>query len=160
MAKISETQRRYFLERVRNQINDKIQTIKHKNSAKIAEAAKNSYDSYLKEVGIDKHLKRLKALHDEIDDLKQLMGDTVKNINRYKHCFSYSDFDDFFKEEARKIANDQFSKTKEGSRIAELEKLLEEAVDYLYGLSDNNEITIGLNKILNPSGVKFLEGSK
>ena len=157
MAKISETQRRYFLERVRNQINDKIQTIKHKNSAKIAEAAKNSYDSYLKEVGIDKHLKRLKVLHDEIGDLKQLMGDTVKNINRYKHCFSYSDFDDFFKEEARKIANDQFSKTKEGKEIERLEKLQDQSTDYLYGLNTNNEITQGLNKILNSCGIKLIE---
>ena len=157
MAKISETQRRYFLERVRNQINDKIQTIKHKNSAKIAEAAKNSYDSYLKEVGIDKHLKRLKVLHDEIGDLKQLMGDTVKNINRYKNCFSYSDFDDFFKEEARKIANDQFSKTKEGKEIERLEKLQDQSTDYLYGLNTNNEITQGLNKILNSCGIKLIE---
>ena len=157
MAKISETQRRYFIERVRNQINDKIQTIKHKNSAKIAKAAKNSYDSYLKEVGVDKNLKRLKALHDEIDDLKQLMGDTVKNINRYKTCFSYSDFDDFFKEEARKIANDQFSKTKEGKEIKRLEKLQDQSTDYLYGLNTDNEITQGLNKILNPSGIKLIE---
>ena len=157
MAKISETQRRYFLERVRNQINDKIQTIRHKNSAKIAEAAKDSYDSYLKEVGVDKNLKRLKALHEEISDLKQLMGDTVKNIYRYKHCFSYSDFDDFFKEQARNIANDQFTKTEEGKEIERLEKLQAQSTDYLYGLNTNNEITQGLNKILNSCGIKFIE---
>ena len=56
MAKISETQRRYFLERVQSQIGNKIQTIKHKNSAKIAEAAEKSYNGYLKEIGVYGHM--------------------------------------------------------------------------------------------------------
>ena len=58
--------------------------------------------------------------------------------------------------EARNVADKQFSKTKEVKRIAELEDVKTKAIDYLYGLNNNSEISQGLCKILNPKGVNLL----
>tara|TARA_R100000664_G_C2757966_1_gene146564 strand:+ start:3591 stop:4073 length:483 start_codon:yes stop_codon:yes gene_type:complete len=159
MAKLSETQRTYFINRVIRHINEKIDVIRHKNSTKIAKLSVDSYKKYTKEIGIDKHLSRLKKLKLETENLKHIIESTIRNIkgDSFTNCYNLNDYEKFFKEQARKIVNSQFENTKDGKEIAKLEKLKEQATDYLYGLNSNSEITQGLNKILNPSGLKLIE---
>ena len=59
---MSETQRRYFINRVSDKIRDEIDVIKHKNSVKIAEASGKGYKKYLKEIGVDKMMSDLEKL--------------------------------------------------------------------------------------------------
>ena len=162
MAKMSETQRRYFINRVSDKIRDEIDVIKHKNSVKIAEASEKGYKKYLKEIGVDKMMSDLEKLEVSYNDLKGTLCKVCKGIDNtfWKGTSNFNHYGAFFQDQARKLADNQFSKTKEGSRIAQLEKTREEAEDYLYGLNSDSEIAIGLNKILNPSGVKFLEGGE
>tara|TARA_Y100001963_G_scaffold120002_1_gene167545 strand:+ start:2595 stop:3077 length:483 start_codon:yes stop_codon:yes gene_type:complete len=158
MAKLSETQRAYFINRVSTQIQDKINVIRHKNSAKIAKMSITSYKKYTKEIGVDKLLSRLRKIQEEKDSLKNLLDTTVRNIkgSSYSNCYNVNDFEKFFKEEARKIVNNQFENTKDGKDILKLQTLRDKATDYLYGLNSNREITEGLNAILNPSGIKLI----
>lgn len=157
MAKISETQRNYFINRVKGSIYEEVNTIKQKNSVRIAKAAEKGFKQFTKELGVDKYLAELKKISERRDYLQETLTNVAHTISKHQHFYNYKDYREFFMGEARNIADKQFSKTKEGKRIAELEELKTKAVDYLYGLNNNSEISQGLCKILNPSGVKFLE---
>ena len=163
MAKMTETQRGYFINRVNGKISKEVNAIKLKNSVKIADATEKGYKRNLNDVGVYHLMKRLLKLEKDQKALGEKLSNVIKGIDSNAYIGfknNHETLSKWFKDKARIVVDGQFSKTKEGSRIAELEKLREEAVDYLYGLSNNNEIAIGLNKILNPSGVKFLEGGE
>ena len=42
--------------------------------------------------------------------------------------------------------------------VAKLEEKRKAAVDHIYGMTKNNELVVGLKKILNGTNVKFLIG--
>ena len=157
MAKISETQRNYFINRVENSIKDEINIIRQKNSVKIALAAEIGYKDYLKELKIDRYMKELRLVSEKKDKLMRTLKDVVRTISPYRDVYKYEDVEEFFKGQTRDIADKQFSKTEAGKRINELEDLRTKSIDYLYGLNNNSEIARGLNEILNPKGVKLIE---
>ena len=157
MAKISETQRNYFIARVKDSIGEEINIIRQKNSLNIAKATEKGFGKYVKELGVDKMLSELKKVSERKEYLHETLSNVAHTISKYETFYKYEDYRQFFMKEARNIADKQFSKTKEGKRIAELEELKTKAVDYLYGLNNNSEITQGLCKILNPKGVKLIE---
>lgn len=162
MAKMTETQRSYFIRRVNNKIYEEIDAIKHKNSIKIAEATEKGYKSYLNEIGVYHLMKRLLKLEEDQTELVEKLTNIVKGIDDTAFVYNrkYQDFTKYFKNQARILVDKQFSETKAGARIKELEKAREDAEDYLYGLNSNTEVAQNLNKILNPTGVKFIESSK
>ena len=162
MAKMTETQRSYFIRRVNNKIYEEIDAIKHKNSIKIAEATEKGYKSYLNEIGVYHLMKRLLKLEEDQTELVEKLTNIVKGIDDTAFVYNrkYQDFTKYFKNQARILGDKQFSETKAGARIKELEKAREDAEDYLYGLNSNTEVAQNLNKILNPTGVKFIESSK
>ena len=162
MAKMTETQRSYFIRRVNNKVRDEIDTIKHKNSVKITEATEKGYKSYLNEIGVYHLMKRLLKLEEDQTELVEKLTNIVKGIDDTAFVYNrkYQDFTKYFKNQARILVDKQFSETKAGARIKELEKAREDAEDYLYGLNSNTEVAQNLNKILNPTGVKFIESSK
>tara|TARA_R100001015_G_C4567409_1_gene126061 strand:+ start:326 stop:814 length:489 start_codon:yes stop_codon:yes gene_type:complete len=162
MAKMTETQRGYFIRRVNDKIREEINTIKHKNSVKITEATEKGYKSYLNEVGVYHLMKRLLKLEKDQTELAEKLINIVKGIDESAYVYngSHRDLSNWFKNQARLLVDKQFSETKAGARIKELEKAREDAEDYLYGLNSNTEVAQNLNKILNPTGVKFIEGSK
>ena len=157
MAKLSETQRHYFINRVECSIKEEIRIIKQKNSVRIAKATEKGFGKYIKEIGIDKYLLELEKVSERKAYLMETLTNVANTIAKYQSFYKYQDFREFFMKEARNIADKQFSKTEEGKRIAELEELLIKSTDYLYGLNNNSEIARGLNDILNPKGVKLLE---
>ena len=161
MAKMTETQRSYFIRRVNNKIYEEIDAIKHKNSIKIAEATEKGYKSYLNEIGVYHLMKRLLKLEEDQTELAEKLTNIVKGIDDTAFVYNrkYQDFTKYFKNQARILVDKQFSETKAGARIKELEKAREDAEDYLYGLNSNTEVAQNLNKILNPTGVKFIESS-
>ena len=162
MAKMTETQRRYFITRVNDKVREEIDIIKHKNSVKIAEATEKGYKSYLNDVGVYHLMKRLLKLEEDQRELAEKLTNIVKGIDDTAFLYNqkHKDFTKYFKNQARILVDKQFSETKAGARIKELEKAREDAEDYLYGLNSNTEVAQNLNKILNPTGVKFIEGSK
>ena len=162
MAKMTETQRSYFIRRVNNKIYEEIDAIKHKNSIKIAEATEKGYKSYLNEIGVYHLMKRLLKLEEDQTELVEKLTNIVKGIDDTAFVYNrkYQDFTKYFKNQARILVDKQFSETKAGARIKELEKAREDAEDYLYGLNSNTEVAQNLNKILNPTGVKFIESTK
>mgnify|MGYP001595714198 CR=1 FL=1 len=163
MAKITETQRRYFITRVNDKVRGEIDVIKHKNSVRIAEATEKGYKSYLNEVGVYHLMKRLLKLEKDQLELAEKLTNIVKGIDDTAYVGynnKHEEFTTWFKNQARLLVDKQFSETKAGARIKELEKAREDAEDYLYGLNSNTEVAQNLNKILNPTGVEFIEGSK
>jgi len=157
MAKLSETQRHYFINRVKDSISEEINIIRQKNSVNIAKATEKGFGRYVKELGVDKMLSELKKVSERKDYLQETLSNVAHTISKYETFYKYEDYRQFFMKEARNIADKQFSKTKEGKRIAELEDLKTKSIDYLYGLNNNSEIARGLNAILNPKGVKLIE---
>ena len=159
---MTETQRRYFIRRVNDKVREEIDVIKHKNSVKITEATEKGYKSYLNEIGVYHLMKRLLKLEKEHVELAEKLINIVKGIDDTAYVYSgkHKDFTTWFKNQARLLVDKQFSETKAGARIKELEKAREDAEDYLYGLNSNTEVAQNLNKILNPTGVKFIESSK
>ena len=162
MAKMTETQRRYFIRRVNDKVREEIDIIKHKNSVKIAEATEKGYKSYLNEVGVYHLMKRLLKLEQDQTKLVEKLTNILKGIDEHACIYNgnHKELATWFKNQARLLVDKQFSETKAGARIKELEKAREDAEDYLYGLNSNTEVAQNLNKILNPTGVKFIEGSK
>tara|TARA_R100001082_G_C4336214_1_gene147907 strand:+ start:134 stop:622 length:489 start_codon:yes stop_codon:yes gene_type:complete len=162
MAKMTETQRRYFIRRVNDKAREETDVIKHKNSVKIAEATEKGYKSYLNEVGVYHLMKRLLKLEKDQTELAEKLINIVKGIDDTAYVYSgkHKDLTTWFKNQARLLVDKQFSETKAGARIKELEKARQDAEDYLYGLNSNTEVAQNLNKIFNTTGVKFIEGSK
>ena len=51
--KISVQQRKYFVTRIENSINDKIETLKQSNAAEVQNISEAAYNNYLKLLKVD-----------------------------------------------------------------------------------------------------------
>jgi hypothetical protein len=170
MSKITESQRKYFVSRVSSKMNDVIASLKQQNASAVTKMAQEKFDDYLKSVNVLEDLEtleQLEAAKDKVADRLEATAMQIQevlveagHIGQYdKITFWKSDKAESFRTHFQKFCNITCSKeSKSGiaKDIAELESKRDEAVDFLYGLSNENELTHGVAEILKGTGVKLI----
>ena len=170
MAKISEAQRKHFVSRIQTKMGDVISNLKQQNAAEITKQADENMDKYLKTIDVLEDLEslteldaartkiagRLKANCDKIQDILKEAG----HISQYD-TLHYWDTDNAeqFRKHFQKFCNITCTKNNESGiskEISKLESKRDEAVDFLYGLSEESELMHGVTKILEGTNVKLI----
>ena len=170
MSKISEAQRKYFVSRVTGKMNNVIANLKQQNAAEVTKDAEENLDVYLKAVKVFDDLESLKELEEARDVVASRLESTANqiedvlkeagHIDRFdsshywkhsKHVTWALTFQKFCNITCAKEAKSGIAK-----EIAGLESKRDEAVDFLYGLSNENELTHGVAEILKGTGVKLI----
>ena len=170
MSKISEAQRKYFVSRVTGKMNSVIASLKQQNAAEVTKESQNKFKDYLKAINVLEDLEsledleaattkvaeRLKNTAEQIEDVLREAG----HITHYdKAHFWSTDGSVKFKEHFQKycsITCSNEAKSGIAKEISALESKRDEAIDFLYGLSNENELANGVAKILNGTGVKLI----
>jgi Mg2+ and Co2+ transporter CorA len=171
MSKISESQRKYFVQRVQDQVDDVIRTLEHKNAKRTIEISTKHFDSYLDDLGVKKKLKEVMKLRDKTveltDELKPVL-DTIRaalnlsngydsNMIWISDSTTARDWEKAFKICCNKAAQQNESITPIGKEILKLKEKKKQAVDFLYGFSDEAELKQGVNRILTGTGITLLK---
>ena len=170
MAKISEAQRKHFVSRIQTKMGDVISNLKQQNAAEITKQADENMDKYLKTIDVLEDLEsleeldtartkiagRLQANCDKIQDILKEAG----HISQYD-TLHYWDTDNAeqFRKHFQKFCNITCTKNNESGiskEISKLESKRDEAVDFLYGLSEESELMHGVTKILEGTNVKLI----
>ena len=166
MAKITERQRQYFIDRVHEETDKEINALNLKYSSTIEKAASKNFDKFLKDLGCDKLYKDTKKAEALITENKIQLSSII-NRNRTKEqnnnhmtsvheWSSWKDFNKALRQMASSCAKDLFENTTGGKRIKVLRNKRKAAVDHIYGMNNNNEIIAGVNHILKGTNVKLL----
>tara|TARA_Y100000296_G_C5005534_1_gene172376 strand:+ start:52 stop:582 length:531 start_codon:yes stop_codon:yes gene_type:complete len=174
MAKISVQQRKYFVTRIENSINDKIETLKQSNAAEVQNISDAAYNKYLKLLKVDKDLARFEKLNAEHVKLQSKLiqvYDSVKtsqiNSNRhitswnhnYPHLYNSADANSI-NEAYRYLCNQTAVKNEDetptGKLIKQLEAKKRAAVDELHGVNELEGLKATVNSILKGADVPLL----
>ena len=171
MAKISVQQRKYFVARIEESINEKISILKQQRAADVQKLSEGEYKRYLKTIKLDKTLDRYKKLKDEFDLLSNRIVDVydeiVKSIAKQKYDHgvpsvyngsSFQDMDRAFRYLCNQTAQAQETETESGKLINELEQKKRTACDVLHGINELDELTTQVNNILKGADVPLLGG--
>ena len=170
MAKISEAQRKHFVNRIQEKMGHVISNLKQQNAAEITKQADENMNDYLKTIDVLEDLEslteldaarakvaeRLKANCDKIQAILKEAG----HIDQYD-TVHYWDTDNAvqFKKHFQKFCNitcSQNNKSGISKEISKLESKRDEAIDFLYGLSEESELMHGVSKILEGTNVKLI----
>ena len=171
MSKISESQRKYLVQRVQDQIDDTIRTLEHKNAKKTIEISTKSYNNYLDELGVKDKLTKIMEYRDKTtkltDELKPILETIRKALNidtGYNSDYIYindgtsaRDWEKAFRACCVRAAKDNEAVTPIGKQILKLKEKKKQAVDFLYGFSDEAELKQGVNRILTGTGITLLQ---
>ena len=171
MSKISESQRKYFVQRVQDQIDDTIRTLEHKNAKKTIEISTKSYNNYLDELGVKDKLTKIMEYRDKTtkltDELKPILETIRKALNidtGYNSDYIYindgtsaRDWEKAVRACCVRAAKDNEAVTPIGKQILKLKEKKKQAVDFLYGFSDEAELKQGVNRILTGTGITLLQ---
>ena len=172
--KISVQQRKYFVERIQNSINDKIETLKQSNAAEVQNISDAAYNKYLKLLKVDKDLKRFEKLDAEHSKLKAKLiqvYDSVKtsqiNSNRhisswnhnYPHLYNSSNsvcINEGYRYLCNQTAVKNEDETPTGKLIKKLEAKKRAAIDELHGVNELAGLKATDNNILKGADVPLL----
>ena len=171
---ISVSQRKYFEGRVRDVCQEEISNIKYINASKIVEITKKEHQLYLKKLKIDiklnKYVKACKEMRDLEDELLPIMGTLKETLPKDKQGWDsgrkYTSMSSTYNNSRdMKLAFNQLHqetmKNKNmgsimNKQIAHIEKKQQEALDFLYGLNELEDLQKGLNNILGDANIKLL----
>ena len=166
MAKITERQRQYFIDRVHEETDKEIKALNLKYASTIEATTSKNFGKFIKDLGCEKLYKDTKKAEALLTENKiQLSG--IINRNRTKEqnnhhmtsiheWSSWKDFNNALRQMAGNCAKDLFEDTPGGKRIKMLKDKRKAAVDHIYGMNNNNEIIAGVNHILKGTNVKLL----
>ena len=172
---ISAGQRKYFEARINNACSEQISDIKYVNAAKIVEITKREHTIYLNNLGVnDKIKKYVKAckevqeledeLHPIINTLKEALPqdkqgwDTSRKYTTITTSY-HNKSDDVvkaFSQLHQETMKDKNMGTQMNKQIAHIKAKKQEALDFLFGLNDLNELREGLTNILGEADIKLL----
>ena len=171
---ISVSQRKYFEKRITDACNEQIADIKYVNAAKIVEITKREHQLYLKKLKVDTKLKKyvqtckqLKALEDDLLPVVATLKETLpENLQSWDSARKYTsmyatntnqkDMPRAFEQLHQETMKNKNLGTKMNKQIAHIKSKKQEALDFLYGLNDLNELREGLNNILGKADIKLL----
>ena len=85
--KITVQQRKYFVERIQNSINDKIEMLRQSNAAQVQNISEAAYNKYLKHIKVYEDLKEFEQLdveHKKLQSKLVQVYDAVKSSQQGK----------------------------------------------------------------------------
>ena len=172
---ISAGQRKYFEGRINNACDEQISDIKYINAAKIVEITKREHTIYLKNLKVDGKIKKyikvckeMKELEDELHPIIITLKEALPkdkqgwDSNRKYTTISTSyhnaadDVVKAFSQLHQETMKDKNMGTKMNKQIAHIKAKKQEALDFLFGLNDLNELREGLTNILGEADIKLL----
>ena len=170
MAKISEAQRKHFVNRIQTKMGDVISNLKQQNAAEITKQADAKFDEYLESIGVVQDLESLRELEAARSKVAaRLQANATKIQDILKEAGHIQQFDEVhfwdsddarkYEEYFRKFCNITCSQNNQGGisdEISKLESKRDEAIDFLYGLSEESELMHGVSKILEGTNVKLI----
>ena len=175
MAKISVQQRMFFVERIQNSINEKIEMLKQSNAAQVQNISEAAYNKYLKHLKVDKDLERFEQLdieHKKLQSKLVQVYDAVKSSqtgkrnshdysydHNYPHLYQSSDavsINEGYRYLCNKTAAKNEDETPEGQLIKELENKKRAAIDEFHGVNELEGLRATVNNILKGADVPLL----
>ena len=172
---ISVSQRKYFEGRVKDACNEQISDIKYVNAAKIVEITKREHTIYLKNLKVDsklnKYTKLCKEANELEDELLPVITTLKETLPKEKQTWDSSrkyttistsyhnsskDVEKAFSQLHQETMKDKNMGTKMNKQIAHIKAKKQEALDFLFGLNDLNELREGLSNILGEADIKLL----
>lgn len=166
MAKLTEKQRQYFIDRVRDETNIAINTLELKYASTIQKTASKNFNKFLKDLNCDKLFKAIvdgeKKLNEDRRQLTNIIRSnrSVSDNNNYEISVNdwspAKDFENALRNMSSKIATQLFESTPGGAKIKRLKDVQRAAIDHIYGMTTNHEVIVGVNKILKGTNVKLL----
>lgn len=167
--KISVQQRKYFVKRIEDSIDEKIAVLKQQRASDVQKLSEAEYKRYLKTLKVDKSLaqyKKVKERHDRLSEgLLAVYEELLNNLGKRRYDSgvpsiyngsSYSDIDKAFRYLCNQTALGQETETKSGKMIKELEEKKRAACDKLHGVAELEGLMIEVNKILKGADVPLL----
>ena len=174
MAKISVQQRKYFVERIQDSINDKINELRQSNAAQVQNISDAAYNKYLKHLKVDKDLKRFEKLdleHRKLQHKLVKVYDAVKDSqlgkkrHEYNHYHNYPtiynnsgavEMNDGYRYLCNQTAAKNEDETAAGKLIKQLEAKKRAAIDELHGINELEGLKATVNNILKGADVPLL----
>ena len=171
--KISETQRKYFAQRINEEFNNEIALMKQQEAKGIEELSTTNIEEYMDTIGVKNVVEQFRKKEVAFENIKRKLNTIINNLEdadptdydvkqRYNFygnsfsVFSFKEVEKYFDMKCNQIAKHHYRKR--NKVVAKLEDKRKAAVDHIYGMTKNNELVVGLKKILNGTNVKFLIG--
>jgi len=166
MAKLTEKQRQYFIDRVTDETNKEIKVLELKYASTIQKTASKNFNKFLKDLNCEKLFKKVtdgeKKLNENRRQLANIINSnrTAAENNHYNSQVSdwspAKDFEKALRNMSSKVATQLFESTPGGAKIKRLKDVQRAAIDHIYGMTTNHEVIVGVNKILKGTNVKLL----
>ena len=169
-VKISESQRKYFANRINEEFNAEIRILKQQEAKNIQDLASTNTDEYIKTLGLTTDIRKFKKLEERYEESKKKLNTIINNMeqldpteseiknqyNFYGTCtvWKYEDVEKYFSMKCNQVARDHYRK--KNDEVARLENKRRQAIDHVYGMTEHNEIVRGLTTIFKDTNVKFL----
>ena len=168
-SKISVQQRKYFVNRIEEAINEKIALLRQQRASDVQKLSEAEYKRYLKSIKLDKSLDKYRKMKEEYDILAErivaVFDEILKTMNKARYDSgvptiyagsSYKDMDKAFRYLCGQTALGQETETKSGKMIKELQAKKRAACDKLHGVAELEGLMIEVNKILKGADVPLL----
>ena len=173
--KITVQQRKYFVERIQNSINEKIEMLKQSNAAEVQNISEAAYNKYLKHIKVYEDLKEFEQLdveHKKLQSKLVQVYEAVKSSQQgkrttpdhsydhnYPHLYCSSDavsINQGYRYLCNKTAAKNEDETPEGQLIKTLEAKKRAAIDELHGVNELEGLKATVNNILKGADVPLL----
>ena len=168
MKSLSQQQRNYFIDRIKQEVNKEIAILEQVHATGIETVANKQYKIYLKETGLDKLFKEYSKAEENWNKVRNRMENVCKAIhekteypgkNNYYHApYDTKGVEKFLREICNALARDSFIHTPKGKRLKELEEKRTAAIDTVMGMTETEPLVQALNKILKGTNVPLLGG--
>ena len=169
--KITVQQRKYFVERIENSINEKINELRQGNAAQVQNISEREYEKYLDGLAIKEEVSRYKELWTELEplaskiraifeELEQVLRKKEWDSNAPSLCsyqpFSGQDLEKAMRWCCHQTAKKHESETDAGKMITNLQAKKRAAIDELHGINELDGLKITVNNILQGADVPLL----
>lgn len=173
-VKISETQRKYFAQRINEEFNSKIALMRQQEARGIQELSSTSIQDYMDTIGVKAMAESFRRKEKAYENAKKKMNTVISNLedadptdedvksryNYYNSCsvYNYKDVEKYFDMKCNQLAKVHYRKR--NKVVSELEDKRKAAVDYIYGMTKNSDLVKGLARVLKGTDIKFQLGGK
>ena len=169
MAKISVQQRKYFVTRIENSINEKINDLKQTKAAQVQTLSEKEFGKYLKMLKIDKDMAKFEKVDLRYRQLQSKLYEVYNEVRRSLGVEIYandspsvynssgsSDLHKGFRYLCSKTADKQETETPEGKIVKQLKAKKRAAIDELHGINELEGLKVTVNNILKGADVPLL----
>ena len=178
MPKLTSHQREYFRERIEDQFKNSLSPLEKVAAVKKADLTTEKFESFIEDLGLAHTLKSFIEAEKIFDEMKQTVANHMSNLRRqyempeteygrksYEWTWnSYSECTGQIRSQLMKMCRAEceiaFKSIPEGQEIEKLKAKRREAIDYIMGYDQSEELLNGLASLLKGSGVVMLKEHK